>query len=155
MTCDPSYQSLLKRENYSSGDIDEYITNIQTKKISQVKAVREYVIPCWTLERKCKKKRYNVAYNRPGPTPVMKEATEKDLVQWAHAMQKRGIPVGRYIIIQKAQEIHHYMYGSLHYVGSVGCGWCKIFMILHHKLTLRLAWVIKLVRNKALNARRH
>ena len=80
-----------------------------------------------------------MAQNRPGPTPVLKEATEKDLVQWALAMQKRGLPVGRYIIIQKAQEIHHYMYGSLHYVGSAGCGWCKIFMILHCKLTIRFA----------------
>ena len=44
-------------------------------------------------------------------------------------MQKQGIPVGRDIIIHKAQEIHHYMYGSLHYVGLFGHGWCKLFMI--------------------------
>ena len=70
-----------------------------------------------------------MAYNRPGPTPILKEATEKDFVKWALAMQKQGLPVGRDIIIQKAQEIHHYMYGYLHYVGSVGRGWCKLFII--------------------------
>ena len=64
-------------------------------------------------------------------------------------MQKQGLQVGRYIIIQKAQEIHHYMYGSLHYVGSFGRGWCKLFIIWHCELALRLAQVIKLVRNKA------
>ena len=64
-------------------------------------------------------------------------------------MQKQGLPVGRDIIIQKAQEIHHYMYVSLNYVGSVGRGWCKLFIILHCELTLRLTQVIKLVREKA------
>ena len=64
-----------------------------------------------------------------GPTPVLKEATDKDLVQWAHVMQKQGLLVGQDIIILKAQDIHHYMYGSLNSVGSVGRGWCKLFMI--------------------------
>ena len=90
-----------------------------------------------------------MAYNRIGPTPVLKGATEKDLVHWDLSIQKQVLPVGWDIIIHKSQEIHHYMYGSLHYVGSFGRGWCKLFMILHCELTLRLAQVIKLVRNKA------
>ena len=53
----------------------------------------------------------------------MKEATRKDLVQWALAMKNKGLPVGQDIIIQKAQEIHHYMYRSFHSVGLVGRGW--------------------------------
>ena len=42
-------------------------------------------------------------YLLPGTTPVLKEVTEKDLVQWALVMQKQGIPVERGIIIHKAQ----------------------------------------------------
>ena len=61
-----------------------------------------------------------MAYNRPGPTPVMGEDIEKDLVQCALYMQKQGLPVVWDILIHKAQEIHNYMYGSLHYVVSVG-----------------------------------
>ena len=104
---EPSDQSLLKRGGYSSSDIDEYITNIQTKEISQAKAVCDYGIPHWTLEIKCNKKIENVAYKRPGLTPVLEEATEKGLVQWALSIQKQGLPVVLDIIIQKSQEIHH------------------------------------------------
>ena len=59
----------------------------------------------------------------PELTPVLGEAIEKDLVQWALAMQKQGLQVGRDIIIHKAKEIHHCIYGSLHYDGLVGRGW--------------------------------
>ena len=104
---------------------------------------------CRTLARKCKKKRENVAEKRPGPTPVLGEATEKDLIQWALTIQKQGLPVGRDMILRKAQEIHRYMYGSTHSIGSVGCGWCDRFIIQHHELTLRTARVIKRARNEA------
>ena len=50
-----------RRKNYSSGDVDEAITKIQTGEISQAKAVREYGILRRTLARKCKNKRENVA----------------------------------------------------------------------------------------------
>ena len=76
-----SYLSLLKmisspsvrkrKKNYSLGDIDEAITNIQTGDISQEKAVCEYGIPRRTLARKCKNKIENVADKRPGSLPVM------------------------------------------------------------------------------------
>ena len=65
-----------------------------------------------------------------------KEA-EKDLVQWALAMQKQGLPVGRDMIIQKAQEIQCLMYGALRSVGLVGRRWCDQFMNRHQELTLR------------------
>ena len=70
-----------------------------------------------------------MAEKRSGPTALLGEATEKDLVQWDLAIKKQGLPMGWDMIIQKAQEIHHYMYGSIHSVGSVGCGWCDILMI--------------------------
>ena len=47
-----------------------------------------------------------MAENIPGSLPVMGDAPEKDLVQWALAMQKQGLPVGREMIIQKASDIH-------------------------------------------------
>ena len=62
-----SEQSLLKmisspsvkkrKNNYSSGDVDEAITKIQTGEILQAKAVCKYGIPRQTLARKCKNKR--------------------------------------------------------------------------------------------------
>ena len=92
----PSDQSLLtmmsspsaknKRNNYSSGDVEEAIRNIETVEISQVKAIREYGIPRQTLERKCKEKRENVADKRTVPTPVLGEESDKDLVQFAITM---------------------------------------------------------------------
>ena len=91
-------QSLLKmmsslyvkkrRNNYSSGDVDEAITNIQKGEISQAKSVRKYGIPRQMLAQKCKNKREIVAEKRPGSLPVLREAAEKDLLQWALAMQK-------------------------------------------------------------------
>ena len=57
--------------------------------------------------------------NRPGYIPVMGEAAEKDLVQWALAIHKQDLLVGRDMIIQKASEIHRYMFGSMHSVVSV------------------------------------
>ena len=53
-----------------------------------------------------------MAEKRPGLTPVLGEDAEKDLVQWPLDMQKQGLPVGRYIIIQDYQDIHCLMYGS-------------------------------------------
>ena len=60
-----------------------------------------------------------MAKKRPGSLPVMGEAVEKGLVQWALAMQKQGLLVGREMIIQKASEMHRYMFGSMQSVGSV------------------------------------
>ena len=94
--CTLSDQSLLKmvpspslkkrRKNYSSGDVGEAITKIQTGEILQVKAVLVYGIQHLTLARKCKNKLENVAENRPCSLPVLGEAAEKDLVQWAFVM---------------------------------------------------------------------
>ena len=70
-----------------------------------------------------------MVYKRPGLNPVMGEAEEKDLLPRALAMQRQGLPVGWDMMIQKAQEIHCYMYVSLCSVGSVGLGWFKRFMI--------------------------
>ena len=56
-----SYPSVKNsRNNYSSGDVDEAITKIQTGEISQTKAVREYGIPCRMIAHKCNNKRENV-----------------------------------------------------------------------------------------------
>ena len=62
MVCAPRDQSLFKmmsspsvkkkRKNYSSGDLDEAITKIQTGDISQAKVVREYSIPVPNLGTK-------------------------------------------------------------------------------------------------------
>ena len=71
-----------RRNNYSSGDVDEDIKKIQTGEISQDKAVHEYGITRQTLARKYRNKRYNVADKRPGYLPVLGEETEKDLVRW-------------------------------------------------------------------------
>ena len=86
---------------------------------------------------------------RPGPIPVLGEAAEKDLVQWALATQKQGLLVGQDVIIQKASEIHHYMFASMRSVGSDGRGWCDRFKSQHRELTLRMAQVIKRARNEA------
>ena len=80
---------------------------------------------------------------------MLREAAEKDLVQWDLAMQKRRLPVGREMIIQKASEIHRYMFSSMHSVGSVGWVWCDQFMSRHGELTLGTAQVIKQARNGA------
>ena len=90
-----------------------------------------------------------MADNRPGYLPVMGEAAEKDFVQWALAVQKQGLPVGRKIVIQKAYEIHRYMFGSMSSVGSVRWGWCDLFMSRNDKLTLITAQVIKRAGNNA------
>ena len=82
-----------------SGDIDEAITKIKIGDISQEKYVHEYIIPRQTLVIKSKKKIDNVSENRLGPIPVLGEATDKDFVQWSLAMHKKGLPVGRYMII--------------------------------------------------------
>ena len=65
----------------------------------------------------------------PGLIPVLGEVAEKDFLKWALAMQKQGLPMGQDMIIQKVQEIHHYMCESMHSVVSVGRGWCDQFMI--------------------------
>ena len=59
---------------------------------------------------------------RPGPIPVLGEAAENYLVQWAILMKKKGILLIREAIIQMASEIHRYMLGSVRSVGSVGWG---------------------------------
>ena len=63
-------------------------------------------------------------------------------------MQKQGLPMEQDMIIQKVQEIHHYMCESMHSVVSVGRGWCDQFMIWHQKLTLRTAHAINQARIK-------
>ena len=75
---------------------------------------------------------------------------EKYLVQWVLAMHKQGLPVGREMIIQKASEVHRYMFGSTRSLGSVGQVWCEQFMIRHGVLNLRMAQIIKRVRNEAI-----
>ena len=87
---------------------------------------------------------------RPGSLSVLREAAEKDLVQWAPVTHKKFIPVGREMIIHKASEIQRYMFGSIRSAGSVCQGWCDRFMSRHGKLTLRTAQVIKQARNKAI-----
>ena len=115
MVRSPSYQSVLnmllpstkeKREDHSLGYIGEAITKIESGKMLQVKSVREYNITPQTLARKCKNKIDNMADKRSGPTPFLGEESEKDLFQWALFVQKQGLPVGGYIIIQKIQDIH-------------------------------------------------
>ena len=122
MVSSPSVKNM--RKNYSSGDVDKSVTEIQTGDISQAKAVLKYGIPRQMLAHKCKNRRNNVAEKRPGSCPVLGEAAYKDLVRWALAMQKQCLQVGREMIIQKASEIHCYMFGSMRSVGLVGRGWC-------------------------------
>ena len=80
---------------------------------------------------------------------MLGEATEKDLVKLALAVQNQGLPVGRKMVTQKAYEIHRYMFGSMRSVGLVCWGWCDLFMSRHGKLTLRTAQVIKRAGNNA------
>ena len=154
-----SDQSLLKmvsspymekrRNNYSSDDFDEAITNIKTGEISQAKEVLKYGIPRRMLASTCKNKRDNVAYKRPGPITFLGESEEKDLAERDLAMQKQGLSVGRETIIHKASEIHRHMFGSMCSYGSVGWGWRDQFMSQHGELALRTPQVIKRVRNEA------
>ena len=90
-----------------------------------------------------------MAEERPCYLPVLREAVEKDLVKWALAMHKQGLPMGREMMIQKTSEIHRYMFGSTRSVGSVGQGWCDRFMSRLGELTLRKAQVIKRSRDEA------
>ena len=103
-----------RRNNYSSGDVDEAITKIQTGGIPQEKSVHKYGISRQTIVRKY------VEEKRPGYLTVMGDTEEMDLVQWVLAMQKQGLQVGREMITQKASEIHCYMFSSMRSVGSVG-----------------------------------
>ena len=146
MMSSPSVKN--KRKDYSSSDVDETITKIQKWNISRSKKLCEYVIPWRTLAQKCRNKRDNLAKKSPGSLPVLGEAVDKDLVQWALPMQKQGLPVGREMIIQKNYEINRYMFGSIRSVGSVGWGWCDQFMSRHGELTWRTDQVIKRARNK-------
>ena len=109
-----------KWKNYSSGEIDKYITNIQTWYISQAKEVHKYGIPRLMLVNKYKKKIENVSEKSPRPMNFIGEAPEKDLVKWDLAMQKQGLPVGQETIIQKAYETHQYKFGSMRSIGLVG-----------------------------------
>ena len=68
-----------RSKNYSYGDIDEVITNIQTGEISQAKAVHKYGIPRQTLAHQCKNKIENVADKIPGSLPLLEETAEKDI----------------------------------------------------------------------------
>ena len=52
------------------------------------------------------------------------------------------------MIIQKASEIHRYMFGFMRSVGLVVYGLCDQFMSQHIKLTLRTDQVIKQERNE-------
>ena len=78
-----------------------------------------------------------MAEKSAGPIPVLVEATEKDLVQWALAMQKQGLPVGRDLMIQKASEICRYIFGFMCSVGLVGHRWCDRFKNRHGEVTIR------------------
>ena len=80
---------------------------------------------------------------------MLGEAADKDLVHWALAIQKQGLPVGQEMIIQKASEIQRYMFGSIRSVRSVGWGWCDQFMSRLFELTLITSQVIKRARNEA------
>ena len=60
--------------------------------------------------------------NQTSSLPVLGEASEKYLVQWALAMQKQGLPAGRMLVIHQASGIYRYMFGSMRYVGLVGWG---------------------------------
>ena len=80
---------------------------------------------------------------------MLGEAAYKDLVQWAFAMQKQCLQVGREIIIQKASEINRYIFGSIQSVGSVCWRWCDLFMSLYGELTLRTVQVVMQVRSEA------
>ena len=64
-------------------------------------------------------------------------------------MKKNGLPGGIEMIIQKAYEIHHYMFASMGYIGSVGQGWCEQFMNQKGELTIRTTQVTNWSRNKA------
>ena len=141
---------IKKRKNYSSGDVDEAIKNIQIGDISHAKSVCKYEIPIQTLVPECKNKIDDVEEKRLGSLTVLGEAAEKDLVQWSLVIQKQGLLVGRDMIIQKASEIHCYMFGSIRSVGSVGWGWCDQFVSRQGKLALRTAQVIKRARSKAI-----
>ena len=86
--------SVKKRRNkYSSVDIEKSITKIQKWEISQAKLVCEFGITRQTLARKCNNKIENAVEKRPDYFTFMLEATEKDLVQWTLAIQKKGLPV--------------------------------------------------------------
>ena len=82
--------------------------------------------------------------------PVLGEAAGNDLVQWDLDMHKQGLLVGQYMIIQKAYEIHRYMFGSMHSVGLVGRGCCDRFMSQNGEFSLRTTQVIKRVRKEAI-----
>ena len=53
------------------------------------------------------------------------------------------------MIIQKASEIHSYIFGSMCSAVLDGHGWCDLFMSQHDKFTLRMDQLIKRARNKA------
>ena len=139
-----------KRSNYSSNDVENSITKIQTGEISKAEYVQEYRITRQTLVWICKKKRSYVTEKSPCPIPVMGEAADKYLVQWALIMQKQGLSVGRYMIMQEYYEINCYMFGSMHSVVLVGRWWCDKFMSFYGELNLRTAQVIKWARNKSI-----
>ena len=95
--------SAKRRKNYSSCDVSEAISKVETGNISRSKSVHDYGIPRQTLSMLCKKKRENVTAKRPDPAPVLGAEAEDDLVHWSLVMQKHVLPVVWDMIIQKSQ----------------------------------------------------
>ena len=87
-----------------------------------VRVVAKYGVPERTLRRKLQRCRAGQVDKKPGPQPILGSSQEADLYQWVIGMQREGFTVTRDMLLIKANEIYHVIFGNLRSSGSIGRG---------------------------------
>ena len=141
-------QRVLRRKRYAVTDVKNALTFIDEGN-SVMDAYRMFGVPERTLRRMLKRKREGEIVKKPGPNPILTLDNERDLVDWVIAMQKQGLPVTRFMVLEKANEIFHELYGGTRSVGKLSESWLNKLMLRHPHLSLRSSQVIQRCRNEA------
>ena len=68
-------------------------------------------IPCQKITYRIKKAKEDVAIVKPGPKPIITNKMEEDLQSCIIGMHRNGVPVSKYWIIVKGNEIYCLVYG--------------------------------------------
>nr|CCA16921.1 hypothetical protein ALNC14_030640 [Albugo laibachii Nc14] len=137
-----------RRKLYTNGEREEAVPCIVAgEKIAAVS--RDNKIPAITLKRYTKLRRAGQLSlaKRRGKTPTLPPPIENGLVSWIGEMQRSGAPVEREQIIQKANEIHHRLHGSMQSVKDLTAGWYRRFRKRHPGLADRVAQKVSRARD--------
>ena len=108
-----------------------------------------YGIPERMLLDKEKQMKFDIVRKKPRPNPLLHEEYENVLKEWVFGMQKQGLPVTRMMILTKANEIYHSVYGNTRSVGNLSQSWINKFFSRHPDLSIRSSQAIKRCRNEA------